>query len=906
MSKVCLIDGSGYIFRAFYALPNMTSPDGVPVNAVYGFVTMFMRLLNSIECDYCVVLLDAHRRNFRNEIFEFYKSNRSDPPELLIPQFSLIRRAIKVMGLPYVEQEGFEADDLIASYTKQSLDKGYEVIIVSGDKDLMQLIRPGVSFYDGMKEKFFTEEDVKEKFGVYPERVVDVQALAGDKTDNIPGVPGIGIKIAAELVNEYGSLCGVLDNIENIKQARRRDLLREHKESAEISLQLVTLKDDIKLDRDIEEFKCISPDTDELLGFIDSLGFKAIRPKLEKWSQERAGGASEHESEETNSKVEDIAKPLNYEKVVNYSQLRDLKEKIKTNSRVAISVHHDTKQFCGISLSTNSYEGYYLPLLSYAQKDDLFAVDDSIYLTKSAIVEFLQDIIEDKNILKIAADIKTNWHRLEDICGKSLDLSPFDDISVMSYDLDSSQHGHTIQAMSSYFLATDLADPKPVNKNSAIDFEKEEFGRFIFEVADYTMRLYAILKERIFKEKKNFIYDGMDKPLIPVLMNMERVGIVINDVALSELDEAFSCHIKEIEKRIFELAGEEFNLNAPMQIGTILYDKMGLKGKKNASGSYNTSAEVLELLAEENEIVAKILEWRMYNKLKTTYTKALLEAKDKNHRVHTTFSQTVVNTGRLASSNPNLQNIPIRTELGRRIRGCFEAQKGYTLVAVDYSQMELRLIASYANVKTLREAFWQKVDIHTATASRVFGIPREKIDKEHRHRAKAINFGIIYGISQFGLAKQIGISNEEAQMYIDAYLRIMPEVKRYMDETMEFAHTNGYVETPFGRKCYIGGISGGNRRAAAFAERAAINAPIQGGAADIVKMAMIKVDNALRAKKLDARLLLQVHDELVIEAKEEIAPQVAELVKEIMENVVKMPVEFVADAGIGKNWNEAH
>lgn len=907
MSKVCLIDGSGYIFRAFYALPNMTSPSGVPVNAVYGFVTMFMRLLKNIPCDYCLVLLDAHRQNFRNDIYEQYKTNRAEPPELLVPQFELIRQAVKVMGLPYIEQEGYEADDLIATYAKQSLEKGHEVVIVSADKDLMQLIREGVTFYDGMKEKFFTDEDVKEKFGVYPNRVVDVQALAGDKIDNIPGVPGIGLKTAAELINKFGSLQGVFDNVENIDKPRRRELLKEHEADAKISLQLVTLKDDVTLEHGIEEFKCHAPDVNELLGFVDSLGFKAIRPKLENWAKERQSCQTTCTvNTEPATETLPIAVPPTYEKITAPAQLEKLKQKIKQSTVAGFTVFHNNFELCGMSISPKPYEGYYLSFCNCVGGDDLFAFGGNDGLSRETIVRFITDIAEDKSILKVAADIKTNWHRLNNFCGRFLDLTPFDDISVMSYDLDSSEHAHNLPALCAQFLNVEITEPKAANKNTPIDFEKNDLGEYVFAVSDYTLRLCKILKERIFKEKKSFVYESLDRPLISVLLKMEDAGIVVNDKALSALDGAFSAQMAAIEKEIFALAGEEFNLNAPGQVGHILYDKLGLKSKKNASGSYNTSAEVLELLAEDNEIVAKILEWRTYSKLKTTYTTSLLEARDKNSRVHTTFSQTVVNTGRLASSNPNLQNIPIRTEIGRQIRGCFEAEEGYALVAADYSQMELRLIASYANVKALREAFAQGVDIHTATAAHVFGMPREQVDKEHRRRAKAINFGIIYGISQYGLAKQIGIEAKEAQKYITSYFQIMPEIKRYMDETTQYAHANGYVETPFGRKCFVSGINGANHRVSAFAERAAINAPIQGGAADIVKTAMIRLDKALRESGLDAKLLLQVHDELVVEAKADIAPQVAELMKKIMENAVDFPVKFVADVGIGKNWNEAH
>lgn len=907
MSKVCLIDGSGYIFRAFYALPEMTSPTGVPVNAVYGFVTMFMRLLKNIPCDYCVVLLDAHRQNFRNNIYSEYKTNRADPPELLVPQFELIRQAIKVLGLPYIEQDGYEADDLIATYAKQSLDRGHEAVIVSADKDLMQLIRSGITFYDAMKEKFFTNDDVKEKFGVFPDKVVDVQALAGDKIDNIPGVPGIGLKTAAELVNEFGSFQAIFQNVESITKPRRRELLKEHKKEAEISLQLVTLKDDIAVEHDIEEFKCQAPDVEKLMEFIDTLGFKSIRPKLEQWAQERSCSSNLTENPQNPAPKPALKKiEAVYKKITTTAQLNELKEKIKQSKTVGFNLLHDNYDFCGISISPKPYESYYLPIEKQTAGGDLFNFNNNELPDRKTIADFLFEIAEDKSILKVAADIKTNWHNLNKICERYLKLAPFDDISVMSYDLDSSQHGHDLHAMCKYFFDIELTEPKANNKSTPIDFENPDFGQYIYEISDYTLRLYDLLKERIFKEKKNFVYEGMDRALIPVLLKMEDAGIVVNDNALCELDKAFGAHLSALEKDIFILAGEEFNLNSPAQVGQILYGKLGLKGKKNASGSYNTSAEVLELLAQDNEIVAKILEWRMYSKLKTTYTTSLLDLRDKNNRVHTTFSQTTANTGRLASSNPNLQNIPIRTEIGRQIRGCFEAKNGYVLIAADYSQMELRLIASHAKVKALQDAFAQGIDIHTATAAHVFKLPHNQVDKELRRRAKAINFGIIYGISQYGLAKQIGISVAEAKDYISSYFQIMPEIKRYMDETIQYAHENGFVETPFGRKCYVGDINSTNQRLVAFAERAAINAPIQGGAADIVKMAMIRLDKALSESNLDAKLLLQVHDELVVEVKEDNAPQVAELMKNIMENIVDLPVKFIAETGIGKNWNEAH
>lgn len=905
MSKVCLIDGSGYIFRAFYALPTMTAPDGTPVNAVYGFVTMFMRLLKNIPCDYCVVLFDAKRQNFRNEYFAEYKANRAETPELLIPQFDLIHQAVEVMGLPYIMQEGYEADDLIATYARQAAERGLETVVVSADKDLMQLIKDGVSYYDGMKDKFYTPEDVKEKFGVYPDKVVDVQALSGDKIDNIPGVPGIGPKTAAELVNEYGSLAGVLANADKIKQQKRREVLMANKEAAETSLKLVTLKDDVPVEHQLDEFKCHAPSCADLLAFIDKYGFKSIRPKIEKWAEERRCAVGDETCE--NAPAAPKPEPK-YAKINTREQLESLYKVIKTAGQLAFQTMYDGSRIVGISLCPQAYEAYYLPLPQQFAGGDLFAFDNKQQseLEFATVCRFLRAVMNDKDVLKIAADVKTQWHQLNALCDETLDLWPYDDLSIMSYDLDSSVHEHNLPTLSALFLDAELKEPKISGKRTEVDFESEEYADYVYAAADYAAQLHRLLKERLFSEHKNYVYEALDRRLVAVLMKMEQAGIVVNEKSLAALDTEFEAQMQEIAKEVYVLAGEELNLNSPTQIGQLLFGKMGLKGKKTPSGKYNTSAEVLEQLAEEYEIAAKILEWRTYAKLKSTYTTALLEARDKESRVHTTFTQTVVNTGRLASSNPNLQNIPNRTDIGRKIRQCFEAKAGYKLVAADYSQMELRLMASVADVKALKEAFAMGKDIHAATAARVFGLSPDNVDREHRSRAKAINFGIIYGISQFGLAKQINVSREMAKQYIDSYFAIMPEVKAFMDKTTAYAHRYGYVETPFGRKCALAGINDQNQRIASFAERAAINAPIQGGAADIVKLAMQQIDKALREKNLDARLLLQVHDELVVEAKESDVPEVAALLKEIMENAAQTSVKLEVEVGVGNNWNDAH
>ena len=907
MTKVCLIDGSGYIFRAFYALPNMTAPDGTPVNAVYGFVTMFMRLLKNIPCDYCVVLFDAKRQNYRNEIFADYKANRTETPELLIPQFDLIHQAVNVLNISYVLQEGYEADDLIATYAKQAESKGFETVVVSADKDLMQLIGGHVSYYDGMKDKFFTPEDVKEKFGVYPDKVVDVQALSGDKIDNIPGVPGIGPKTAAELVNTYGSLEGVLQNIDNIKQEKRRELLRTHQNDARISLQLVTLNNAVPVEHTLDEFKCRAPQVNEVLAFADRLGFKSIRPKLEAWALERAANCGNTLSESV-AKIAPQPIVKNYITVTLPAQLTALQQEIETAQQFAFQVLHNGREVCGFSLCCAPNKAYYLPF-SAPHGDDLFSFGSAneSALPANETLKFLRQLFNNKAILKIAAELKTQWHWLNKLFApQPLDLFPYDDISLMSYVLDSSEHLHSLPALCEVFLNEKIAEPKASAKNPLIDFTAAEYGDYRFAAGESVYRLHQLLKPRLVAEHRTYVYEMLERRLVQVLLEMEEAGIIVNKNCLSDLDAAFKAQMSALEKEIYTLAGREFNLASPKQIGEILFTQMGLKGKKNASGSFNTSADVLEKLAEENEIAAKILEWRTYAKLQTTYTTALLAARDANGRVHTTFSQTVVNTGRLASSNPNLQNIPNRTAIGQKIRACFEARDGYQIVAADYSQMELRLLASVADVKALKEAFAAGVDIHAATAARVFGLAPDQVDKEHRSRAKAINFGIVYGISQFGLARQLGIPREQAKNYIDSYFAIMPEVKEYMARTIAFAHQYGYVLTPLGRKCTIFGINDSNHNVASFAERAAINAPIQGGAADIVKLAMQRVAWALNEQNLEANLLLQVHDELVLEVADKDVDAVKTLLKQIMENVIETSVPMIVDVGVGKNWHDAH
>lgn len=910
--KICLIDGSGYIFRAFYALPPLTAPDGTPVNAVYGFTNMFLKLTSKIGCDYCLVLFDAKRKNFRNDIFADYKGTRKETPEELIPQFPIIREAVEALNISFLEMEGYEADDLIATYADLALAKGLEAVVVSGDKDLMQLIRPGIEFYDPMKDKFFTPEDVKEKFGVYPEKVVEVQALSGDSIDNVPGIPGIGPKTAAQLIEEYGSVEGLLQHAHEIKQEKRRQTVLDNAENARISLQLVTLKKDVPVELPLQDFHCRCPDAERLHQFIDKYGFNSLKARLEKWLTERC------------NQVQHLAPAAlavkNYTIVDNESSLQKLSDRIRQSGEMALAAATDGANpvfdnLTGLAIAVVPGEAYYLPLDSNnaaAGNLDLFAAaPNQKQITSELFDRYLRPLFASKSILKVGHNLKNTMHFISKKFGET-DFVPYEDAAVISYCLDSSEHSHDLDTLAEIFLDEKLANLDNLlgsgkNKLAFNQLEATIARDYLGERADYTLRLCHLLKERLIAEKRTKIYEAFDRPLIQTLYNMENRGVKVNAQELQNLSNYFDERIKTLENEIFALAGEEFNIGSPKQIGDILFNKKGLKGKKTPTGAWQTGADVLETLAEEGiDLAARILDWRELSKLKSTYTDALSELLDRESRVHTTYAQTVANTGRLASNNPNLQNIPIRSEDGKKIRSCFIAKPGHKLISCDYSQVELRLLADVADVKKLKEAFANGIDIHTATASHVFGIAPENVDANLRRHAKAINFGIVYGISPYGLAKNIGVDPAEAKAYIDAYFAQMPEIKTYMDKTIQFAHAHGYVETPFGRRCSVLGINDNNKRLAANAERAAINAPIQGGAADIIKLAMNKIEQVLQQKNMKTRMLLQVHDELVFEAPDDEVDQALEIIKYYMENIVESSVPFKAEAGAGKTWTEAH
>lgn len=910
--KVCLIDGSGYIFRAFYGLPPLTAPDGTPVNAVYGFTNMFLKLTTKIGCDYCLVLFDAKRQNFRNDIFPDYKGTRKEIPEDLIPQFSIIREAVDALNLNYLEMEGYEADDLIATYASKALEQGLEVTVVSGDKDLMQLIRPGVEFYDPMKDKFFSPEDVKEKFGVYPDKVVDVQALAGDSTDNVPGVPGIGPKTAAQLVNEYGSLSEVLARANEIKQEKRRQVLLENAENARISLQLVTLKNDVPVEHDLSEYICRAPEAEKLNKFIADYDFKTLKPRVEKWMAERCSGIADRGLNDVFKNVQ-----KNYQTIDSEADLKRWLKGIEDSRQIAVeAIGEGANPFfdniCGLGLSYAAGQACYIPLSlqNTSANLDLFSSAPK-QISAEALAQLLKPVLASRSILKIGCGLKTTLHFLRQAVGNA-DCFPYDDISVLSYDLDSSEHGHNLNDLSSLFLEKELPKIEDLlgsgkNKISFTQLEGAVAQDYLCSRADYCLRLHSILKSRLISEKKVAVYENYDRPLLATLYAMEQEGIMVNAGALQGLSNYFDDSLKALERQIYQVAGEEFNVGSPKQLGEILFNKQGIKGKKTASGAWATGAEVLEeLAAEGNQLAQKVLDWRELSKLKSTYTDSLFALLDKNSRIHTTYLQTVANTGRLSSVNPNLQNIPIRSEEGKKIRSCFVAKAGHKLVSSDYSQVELRLLANVADVKALKKAFADGIDIHTATASHVFGVAPDKVDANLRRQAKAINFGIVYGISAYGLARNIGVEPSAAKVYIDAYFRQMPEIKQYMEATIAFAHQNGYVQTPFGRKCSVFGINDSNKRIVANAERAAINAPIQGGAADIIKLAMNQVVKELKNAGLKTKMLLQVHDELVFEAPDNEVEQASQIIKSTMENIVQMDVPFVVEVGVGTNWTEAH
>ena len=924
--EIFLIDVSGYIFRAYYALPqNLTNPAGQPVGAVLGFTNMILKLLTDLKAPYIAAIFDAARKNFRYDIYDQYKANREEAPADLIPQFPLFRDAAIAFGVPAIELEGYEADDLIATYAKLAKAQGRKVTIVGTDKDLMQLVDDNVRLYDPIKNKYLGAEDVMEKFGVMPDKVVDVQALCGDSVDNVPGVPGIGVKTAAQLINEYGSLENLLEKAPEIKQNKRRESLIEHAEAARMSKRLVKLDTDAPVPMAIEEFKAHDPQTPELVAFLRAQGFKNILARLgEKTDDLPAPRPRPEEMMEDvrgNTGDDPELPPINkniYTLINSVDELKRWIDQAYENGYLAIDTEttHLTPALAtlvGISLCVKPGQSGYIPLTHAQPQADLLGGggEDIKQIPLSEVIALLKPVLEDRSVLKIGHNIKYDWQMLYK---HGIEMSPCDDTMLMSYVLDGTSASNSMDELCKKLFdhQTIKYDDVTGKGKNRITFDlvpPDKACDYAAEDADITRRFYHIFKQRLTAERMTSVYEDIERPLAEVIARMEWDGIKVDPAILRDMSVEFGQKLAVLEKDIHVMAGGEFNVGSPKQIGEILFGRMGLEGgSKTKTGQWSTDVDVLEKLsAQGHEIVTKILEWRGLSKLKSTYTDALQEQiNPATGRVHTSFSMAGTSTGRLSSSDPNLQNIPIRTEEGRRIREAFVAEKGHVLLSVDYSQVELRLAAEMAGVKALKQAFRDDVDIHALTASQVFGIPLDQVTPDIRRNAKAVNFGIIYGISGWGLSKQLGISPGEANDFIKRYLTTFSEIQDYMERTKDEARKYGYVKTLLGRKCYILNINAGNPGWRAGAERQAINAPLQGTAADIMKKAMIRMNPALRAANLKAKMLLQVHDELIFEVPESEIDETTALVKSVMENVVKLDVPLVAEAGHGHSWGEAH
>lgn len=919
---IFLVDGSGYIFRAYYAMAysggaSLTNPEGTPVSAVYGFTNMMMKLLSDNSEAAIAVIFDAARANFRNDIYAEYKANRDETPEDLIPQFPLVREATEALGVPAVELEGYEADDLIATYAQHAVAQGKKVVIISSDKDLMQLVTDDIHMMDPMKNKLIDPAGVMEKFGVPPEKVIDVQALAGDPTDNIPGVPGIGVKTAAQLINEYGTLEELLSRAEEIKQPKRREKLIENAKMARISMKLVTLAQDVPVPVSIDTFTHHDTSMPDLKAFLEKQGFKSMLARIgEVVLDESADNAAPKKDAPA-----DNLPAISDNKYTLITDIKTLQNWINEAYQVGVlAIDTETTaltpaiaKLVGISICSTIGHAAYIPLAHVPEEVDLLgdSQGDLTQIPFNEAISTLKPLLEDASILKIGQNIKYDWQML---AKHGIEMTPCDDTMLLSYALDGTSHSNSMDGMSKLFFDYEpikFGDVAGKGKNQ-VTFDKVSLDKaldYAAEDADITRRLHHILKPRVAAEKMATVYEDIERPLIPVIGQMELNGIKVDPIILKEMSAGFSKKIITLEKQIQDEAGTEFNVGSPKQIGEILFDQMGLEGgKKTKTGQWSTDVGTLEKLsAQGNQIVTNILEWRGLSKLKSTYTDALQEQiNPQTGRVHTSFSMAGTSTGRLASSDPNLQNIPIRTEEGRKIREAFIAEEGHVLLAVDYSQVELRLAAEMADVKALKQAFKDDVDIHSLTASQVFGVPLDEVASDLRRQAKAVNFGIIYGISGWGLAKQLDCDPAEAHQFITKYLDVFSEIRDFMEEQKEFARKHEYVETLFGRKCFTPNINNKMGNVRQGAERAAINAPLQGTAADIMKMAMIKMPSALSAANLNARMLLQVHDELIFEVAEGELEKTSALVKDVMENVVNLDVPLIAEAGSGKSWGQAH
>lgn len=953
-----LVDGSSYIFRAYHALPPLTrKSDGLPVGAVSGFCNMLFKLLQDKNDDipdpsHMAVIFDASGVGFRNEIYPDYKGHRPEVPEDLRPQFSIIREAVRAFQLPCIELTGYEADDIIATYAKAAAKQGFDVTIIASDKDLMQLVDDHISMYDTMKNRSIKYDQVVEKFGVAPEKVIDVQALAGDSVDNIPGVPGIGIKTAAQLIDEYGDLENLLQNAHNIKQNKRREKLIENADLARISLQLVTLKQDVHDIPPLDELGIIGIDGKELVAFLKEMEFTTLTNRVAKsfdvdlLAIAPSSRVTRLEPEEQNSeddknavnpvsgsestpreKVLKITQQMqeigeardNYQTITSKEALKPWVNAIFEQGYFAFdcettSLDAMQADIVGFSMSVEAGQGAYIPV-GHIVGETLFAERAEGQMSLEDALFMLKPLLEDVSIKVIGQNLKYDWLVLAQ---HGVHITAMDDTMLMSYALDAGLGNHGMDALSERHLGIKpISYEEVTGKGKAqINFSHVDIPvatKYAAEDADITLRLWHIFSTRLVAEKMVALYESIEKPMIDCLAKMEQRGIKLDAQILSQLSSDFSHKMLSMEQDIYRLAGHEFNIASPKQLGDILFGEMGLSGgKKTKTGAWSTSAQVLEdLAAEGHELPKNIVAWRGLAKLKSTYSDALPHfINPQTNRVHTSFSLAATTTGRLSSSDPNLQNIPIRSEDGRKIRRAFIAENGMKLISADYSQIELRVLAHVGDVPELKKAFANRLDIHAMTASEMFNTPIEGMDPMIRRQAKAINFGIIYGISAFGLAAQLGISRTEAKDYIDLYFKRFPGIKDYMEETKKQCREQGYVETIFGRKAHYPMINSKNPAERAFNERAAINAPIQGSAADILRRAMVRMDEALKQSHLSAQMLLQVHDELIFETHESEMDQSIALITKVMEEAtlprLQLSVPLEVEAKGADNWDDAH
>ena len=909
--RIALIDSYSFVFRAYFSMPALTRKDGTPVGAVYGFTKMMMRLLASLDFTHIVAIFDSGSKTFRNEIYSEYKMHRPECPEDLKPQFPIIRQVAESLNLATLEKKNYEADDLIATIAKQVDPDEYEVLIISPDKDLMQLVSDHIKIYDAGKDKMIDRAAVKEKFGVKPEQVVDILALMGDAADNIPGVKGVGPKTASELISEFGSLENLYQNLDKIKQKKRKEYLETDHEKAKLSKILARLEENVDFDSDLSNFKVRPIDPQKLINFLEAQNFNSLATKV----RTEFDYNNEDISNEINQNKENNLKKIKIVKIKSKSDL----EKLKKSEKLAKFAIFDTnlitnqsnqlflKDFT-ISLPIESgkiEEVFYFESDIWQESNDLF---NQKQINQKDVLEILKDILENKNIIKIGYKIKEikkffTRHNINFIA---------DDIALMGYILNSSSGKSNIRILITNYLDDEEAenlgqffDDLDKNKKN-LDLE-DNSKRIEVLVArnHFIFNLFPILKQELEEQRLEKIYKDYEIPLIDILIKMELNGIEISSLKLKELSDEFEKQIISLSKEIYNLADEEFNIASPKQLSHILFEKLSLKtGKKSKTGLYSTNSDILEELSLQGHIIAeKVLEWRHVAKLKNTYADALPKTiSNEDGRIHTNYSNISTITGRLSSNNPNLQNIPIRSKDGIKIRNSFIAKKGCKLIMADYSQIELRVLASMAKIPNLKQAFINNQDIHAITASQVFNTPLEEIDSDLRRKAKAINFGIIYGISSFGLAKQLKIPKEDAKKYMDQYFTTYPEIKVFMEKTKEIARKQGFVETIIGRKCFLPEINSKNHIRRSLEERLAINAPIQGSAADIIKQAMIDLDSTLNQGNYQSRILLQIHDELIIEAPDNEVEEISSLIQDVMENVKLIDVDLKVDVKINSFW----